>query len=478
MAVTKLLYMKDCGKGFPGKHLKAALDYISDADKTQGGRLIAGVNCRPGYAYEQMRDTKQKFGKTDKRQAYHLIISFQEGEIDADTAFEVTEKFVKEYLGDSYEAVYTVHDNTDHIHSHIVFNSVNFVDGRKYRYEKGDWERYIRPITERLCKEYGLSVFEFESEKVQSDEKIQEWDDSKNGPFVWSNMIRRDLDSCIVQAEDFLQFERLLTEKGYVIQKGKHLAVKPPGMGRYRRCKTLGEDYTESRIRERIKIENLSTYKVESFEEAERIVYSQILRGKRAKLTGLQKKYYSKLYRLGLLKRRPYSQAWKYKDDIRKMHKIQEQYLFLVNHDIESVEELQNKSQMLMQEKKACSNEKSKMYRAKKKCEELFEIRDSMETLYEREQAYQNGDEFFQEEHELWTKYEEQLKAQGYSYEEVIKLQEHYNGEIARLRKLELEVRKELRVVESLVKELDEVEREMEIKKEQEKKEVRTQPTR
>ena len=95
MAVTKLLYMKDCGKGFPGKHLKAALDYISDADKTQGGRLIAGVNCRPRYAYEQMRDTKQKFGKTDKRQAYHLIISFQEGEIDADTAFEVTEKFVK-----------------------------------------------------------------------------------------------------------------------------------------------------------------------------------------------------------------------------------------------------------------------------------------------------------------------------------------------------------------------------------------------
>ena len=118
------------------------------------------------------------------------------------------------------------------------------------------------------------------------------------------------------------------------------------------------------------------------------------------------------------------------------------------------------------------------MYRAKKKCEELFEIRDSMETLYEREQAYRNGDEFFQEEHELWTKYEEQLKAQGYSYEEVIKLQEHYNGEIARLRKLELEVKKELRVVESLVKELDEVERKMEIKKEQEKKEVRTQPSR
>lgn len=478
MAVTKLLYMKDCGSGFHGKHLKAALEYISDADKTQGGRLIAGVNCRPGYAYEQMKDTKKKFGKIDKRQAYHLIISFKENEIDPDTAFEVTEKFVREYLGDSYEAVYAVHDNTDHIHSHIVFNSVNFVDGRKYRYEKGDWERYIRPITERLCTEYGLSVFEFESEKVQSDEKIREWDDSKNGPFVWSNMIRRDLDACIVQAEDFLQFEKLLTEKGYVIQKGKHLAVKPPGMTRYRRCKTLGEDYTESRIRARIQTEQLSSYKTESFEEAERVVYSQIPRGHRAKLTGLQKKYYSKLYRLGLLKRRPYSKAWKYKDDIRMMHKIQEQYLFLINHDIESVAELQNKSQTLMQEKKNFSKEKSRMYRAKKKCEELFAITDSMEELYDREQAYQDGEDYFQKEHEAWSEYEAQLKEQGYSYEEVIKLQEHYNSEIARLRKLELEAKRELRVVESIVKELDEVEREIDIEKEQDKKEVRTQPSR
>lgn len=479
MAITKLLYMKDCGKSFHGKHLKAALDYISDADKTQGGRLIAGVNCRPDSAYEEMRETKKHFGKIDKRQAYHLIISFQEGEIDADTAFEVTEKFVKEYLGNSYEAVYAVHDNTAHIHSHIVFNSVSFADGRKYRYEKGDWERYIRPITERLCKEFGLSVFEFESEKVKSDEKIQEWDDSKNGPFVWSNMIRRDLDACIVQAENFAQFESLLLEKGYQIQKGKYLAVKPPGMARYRRCKTLGEDYTEARIKARIQTENLSTYRVETLEEAERVVYSQIPRGKRAKLSGLQKRYYARLYRLGLLKQKPYSQAWKYKDDIREMHRIQEQYLFLINHDIESVADLQAKSQILSQTKKSISKEKSKMYRAKKKCEELFEIADSMKNLYEREQAYQDGDAFFQREHEEWTAYETQLADKGYSYVEVLKLQEHYNSEIARLRKEEREASKEQCIAESLVKELDEAAKERELEqKEQERKEVRTQPVR
>ena len=476
MAISKILHMKDSGKSYHGKHLKRSIDYITDASKTQDGKLVGVINCLPDRIFEQMRATKNLFGKNEGRQGYHIVLSFKQGEADPDTAFEIAGKFALRYVGARYETVYSVHDNTDCVHAHVVWNSVSFVDGKKFHYKKGDWERDILPITNELCREYGLSVLEVDGERA-NDER-DEWNQRHTGNTTWNSMIKRDLDACILQASTFAEFQNLLTEKGYVCKEGKHFAVKPPGMGRYRRCKTLGEDYTESRIRERIKIENLSTYKVESFEEAERIVYSQIPRGKRAKLTGLQKKYYSKLYRLGLLKRRPYSQAWKYKDDIRKMHKIQEQYLFLVNHDIESVEELQNKSQMLMQEKKACSNEKSKMYRAKKKCEELFEIRDSMETLYEREQAYQNGDEFFQEEHELWTKYEEQLKAQGYSYEEVIKLQEHYNGEIARLRKLELEVRKELRVVESLVKELDEVEREMEIKKEQEKKEVRTQPTR
>ena len=125
MATSKILYMKDCGTAYHGKHLKVALDYIMDRDKTQDGRLVAGINCLPDMAYEQMKQTKKEFGKIDKRQAYHLIISFPEGEADADTVFELTGRFVKEYLGDRYEAVYAVHDNTAHIHAHIVFNNIS-----------------------------------------------------------------------------------------------------------------------------------------------------------------------------------------------------------------------------------------------------------------------------------------------------------------------------------------------------------------
>ena len=137
MAISKILYMKDCGNHFHGKHLKQSLDYVMNPEKTQNGRLVGGMNCQLDTAFKQMMDTKKDFGKVDKRQGYHLIISFKEGEVSPDTAYEITGRFVKEYLGQQYEAVYCVHDNTDHVHSHIIFNSVSFVDGRKYRYEKG-----------------------------------------------------------------------------------------------------------------------------------------------------------------------------------------------------------------------------------------------------------------------------------------------------------------------------------------------------
>lgn len=142
--------MKDCGGHFHGKHLKSSLEYILKPEKTQDGRLVGAINCQVDTAFEQMKETKRLFGKIDKRQGYHLILSFKENEVDPDTAMEITQKFVQEYLGKEYEAVYAVHDNTEHVHSHIVFNSVSFVSGKKYRYEKGDWARDIQPITNGL----------------------------------------------------------------------------------------------------------------------------------------------------------------------------------------------------------------------------------------------------------------------------------------------------------------------------------------
>ena len=455
MAISKILHMKDSGNSFHARHLKRALDYVMNPEKTQGGRLVGAINCQADMAFEQMMDTKKQFGKTDKRQGYHIILSFKEDEVEPDRAFEITQKFVAEYLGDAYEAVFVVHDNTDHVHSHIVFNSVSFVDGKKYRYEKGDWAKYIQPITNKLCQEYGLSIIDVEDgSKEKKHENYKDWSEYREGSFVWADMIKRDLDACILQANDFSGFLELLSEKGYEVKQGKYLAVRPQGMTRFRRCKTLGENYSQEAIVERIAKEDLSFYQSQNEERQAAIVKCYIKRYRRAKMSGLQKRYYAKLYRIGKLKKKPYSKVWKYKDDIRNMHKLQEQYLFLVRHKIESAEELVSVLDNLTDKKKEASKEKSKTYKAKERFKDIFDKAEQIRGLDDAESCYQSGDTFFEDEHNAWERLNTELLAQGYSVEEVESLRKKYESKYAQDCKAERAVSKELSLGRSIWKEL------------------------
>ena len=455
MAISKILNMKDCGGHFHGKHLKRSLDYVMNPEKTQDGRLVGAINCQVDSAFEQMKATKRKFGKVDKRQGYHIILSFKEDEVNPDTAFEITRRFVEEYLGKSYEAVYVVHDNTAHVHSHIVFNSVSFVDGKKYRYEKGDWAKYIQPITNKLCQEYGLSIIDVDDgSKEKEHESYKDWSEYREGSFVWADMIKRDLDSCILQAGNYEQFLELLSDKGYEVKQGKYLAVKPQGMTRFRRCKTLGDMYSDEAIRERIEKEDISFYREQQKEVQPVICKCKVRRYRRAKLSGLQKRYYAKLYRIGNLKKKPYSQVWKYKDDIRKMHKLQEEYLFLVNHDIHSAEELVSVISSLTDKRKEVSAEKSRIYKARERSRELFDIADDMKELEPAEKSFLQGDEFFTDEHLQWETLKQKLLSQGYSLEEVEALRKHYKEEYSQACAKERAVFKELNIGKSIWKSL------------------------
>ena len=455
MAISKILNMKDCGGHFHGKHLKRSLDYVMNPEKTQDGRLIGAINCQVDSAFEQMKATKRKFGKVDKRQGYHIILSFREDEVNPDTAFEITRRFVEEYLGKSYEAVYVVHDNTAHVHSHIVFNSVSFVDGKKYRYEKGDWAKYIQPITNKLCQEYGLSIIDVDDgNKEKEHESYKDWSEYREGSFVWADMIKRDLDSCILQAGNYEQFLELLSDKGYEVKQGKYLAVKPQGMTRFRRCKTLGDMYSDEAIRERIEKEDISFYREQQKEVQPVLCKCKVRRYRRAKMSGLQKRYYAKLYRIGKLKKKPYSQVWKYRDDIRKMHKLQEQYLFLVRHKIESAEELVSVLDNLTDKKKEASKEKSKTYKAKERFKDIFDKAEQIRELDDAESCYQSGDTFFEDEHNAWERLNTELLAQGYSVEEVESLRKKYESKYAQDCKAERAVSKELSLGRSIWKEL------------------------
>ena len=184
------------------------------------------------------------------------------------------------------------------------------------------------------------------------------------------------------------------------------------------------------------------------------IVKCYVKRYRRAKMSGLQKRYYAKLYRIGKLKKKPYSQVWKYRDDIRKMHKLQEQYLFLVRHKIESAEELVSVLDNLTDKKKEASKEKSKTYKAKERFKDIFDKAEQILGLDDAESCYQSGDTFFEDEHNAWERLNTELLAQGYSVEEVESLRKKYESKYAQDCKAERAVSKELSLGKSIWKEL------------------------
>lgn len=378
-----------------------------------------------------------------------------ENEVDSETAFEIIGRFAKEYLGNRYEAVYAVHDNTEHIHGHIIINSVSCRDGRKFRYEKGDWAKYIQPVTNRLCEEYGLSTISVENERAAPAGKYQEWNDFKDGKYVWGEMIKRDIDACILQAADFEMFVDMMEEKGYEVKQKKYLAILPPGMKRFRRCKFFGEAYTEEQIRQRIDRESLKDYREERAREKPRIVKcKRVTDIKRAQLSGLQKRYFAKLYRTGRLKKRPYSQAWKYRDEIRKLHRYHEQYMFLVKNDIHSLVELVAASGSLEEKRTESAKERSRFYKERSRYNPLFAIADKMKALEPAENSYRQGDVYFKEEHLQYGEYAEELAKEGFSFDEVEALREHYRAGAAEIRERAKVVSDSLRIANGILAEL------------------------
>lgn len=464
MAISKILSIKSCGAGYAGKHLKQALDYIMAPEKTGRGQLIGSLNCQKEQVYEQMRQTKEQFGKTDKRQGYHLIISFVEGETDVNTAFEVIGRFAKEYLGKDYETLYAVHDNTAHIHGHIIFNSVSFRNGLKYRYQKGDWAKQIQPITNRLCEEYGLSTIELSEDKARLVKEYREWEGNRNRNSVWGDMIKRDIDAAVIQASTYESFLSILSQMGYEIKnpyrtEGKYLAIKPMGMSRFWRCHSLGENYTEERIHERIRKESLSSYEKTKAVRETRIVWCRVKYYKRAKLSGIQKVYFSRLYRTGLLRKRPYSKAWQYRDDIRKMQKLQEDYLFLARHNISSPEDIRQTAEQMADRKKEISKEKSRIFRERARLKPLFDMAAELTDLKECENCFRRGESLFEQEHIRYAGLSEQLKKEGYRAEQLSELKEYYRGQIEQIREREKTIAKEERIAARILAELMDEER-------------------
>lgn len=324
MAITKILYIDGVDQGNPAKHLKQALNYIQNPDKTEERVLVGSINCLPETAFEQMMETKQIFGKTDKRQGYHIIISFPPGEATEEQAFEITRRFAEEFLGEKYEVVYSVHTDKEHKHGHIVWNSVDMQTGRKYEYKKGDWKYKIQPITNKLCEEYGLSIMPAEYSKEPKNLPRKEWEFEQ----TFKEMILRDAKFCASYAGSMEHFEFLMKRLGYDFKKNEYLTVKMPGRKSYHKLEKMDEMFTQEQFGYAMKF----SYKMIPYYYSKNPIYY-----KRSNMTSFQKKYYRKIYRLRMIEqKRFYVGSAKYAKDLCELQRLQDEYLLICKNHIET----------------------------------------------------------------------------------------------------------------------------------------------
>ena len=329
MAITKILNIKESEGRNPASHLKNALEYIQNPDKTEECVLVGGINCLPDTAFEQMEETKNIFHKTGKRQGYHVIISFSpEEKVTAEQAMYVLEHFAKDVLGDDYEAVYAVHTDREHMHGHLIWNSVSMTTGKKYNSPKSNWKNHLQPITNKYCDELGLSIMPAEYSRNPKNISRDKWEKEMS----MKEIILRDAKMCAYAAGNVEHFKYLMKRLGYVFKKDAWMEVQAPGFRYYHKLAKLDEMFSEETLRHHVDMPWMS----------KPYFYSSDIRGlHKANLSTYQKKFYAKLYRLRIVEQKRFAVGGaKYTEDLKRFHQLQDEYLLIVNNDIKSVVDL------------------------------------------------------------------------------------------------------------------------------------------
>ena len=243
MAVTKI-------KAIRGT-LSKAIAYILNPEKTDEKLLVSSYGCASETAareFEWTRKIAEQKGMNPVRIiARHVIQSFEIGEVTPELAHEIGKQFADEILGGKYEYVLTTHIDKDHVHNHLIFNAVDFVDYHAYKSYKRIYYD-MREVSDRLCKENGLSVIPPSQNKGMG---YKEYTEAKRGTS-WKQKLKQTIDRLIITAKDYDDFLRLMQEAGYEIKTGKYISFRAEGQERFTRSKTIGENYTEERIKERI----------------------------------------------------------------------------------------------------------------------------------------------------------------------------------------------------------------------------------
>nr|WP_305136069.1 relaxase/mobilization nuclease domain-containing protein [uncultured Schaedlerella sp.] len=378
-------YIKDkkktAQKAENARSLEEAVDYAMNREKTERPAYEDSIGCTCNSAFADMVATKKRFHKLDGVQGYHLIQSFAAGEVTPELAHLIGQELAEQLLKGRFEAVITTHLNTTHCHNHIVFNSVSMVDGRKYHSNEKSYYEEIRKISDGLCVKYGLSVIPENGSKGKS---YAQWQAEKDGRPTWRTAIRMDIREAVQESFTWKQFLVQMEHKGYEWKLDrKYPALKAPGMERFVRLKSLGTNYTEEKIQEWIlkpkEIKHTRSTQPGLREWSKKQGSKSAV--PRRKLTGLQALYYSYLYQMGVLKKRPPRIPGVLREDIRRLDKRVEQMEFLQKHGITTREQLAAFQMPREQQMVSLLKERRRLYRREPDSPRIGEITEQLKKL-------------------------------------------------------------------------------------------------
>lgn len=401
MAITKLLRIKECKGRKKSAHLKNTIAYVCREDKTEGGLWIGGnAGLHPERIYQTILKNKESWGKEGGTQAFHYVLSFPpDCGVDEATAFQITEEFCTALLGGNYLHLFAVHNDKAHLHTHVIFDSVSNVDGYKFHSPRGDWQKRIQPITDKLCATYRLPTLSYEPGGDRAGRDYGTWrTDQKQGvkrKYTNFDIIRDDIDEAIDKSESYEAFLSYLRADHYKISRdGTYLSLQRYGNSSTVRTGRLGRGYSKTEIIARLsdkKLEgNISNrYKTYGDRAAMRdIIYAKTVRSPGWKMTPLQKQFYQRWNNTFFI-RKPgrMPQRWMYKDDILQVETLADAIRYMVDHDIGSIDDLQKRADVLTDEENALQRELSVMQTKyyKQKSNVALKKYEKVKAAYEKE---------------------------------------------------------------------------------------------
>ncbi len=379
MAVTKILARKG--------PLADGINYILNEEKTDA-LLTVHLNCDPGREVREMLDTKRAYGKMDGVQYYHVIQSFKPGEVTPELALEIAREFVEEHLP-GFETVISVHVDKEHIHAHLIFNSVNADTGRKYHSNTQTYYKQLRAASDRLCREHGLSVImEGTSSKAVS---YIEWLRQSKGQPTFRSMLEADLRTAIEDANDLGHFFMLMEHMGWEISHGNRLGFRLRGQDRFMIPGRKNPLFTEDGILAAIQ-GNLSAIEAgQRLPSAYRVPYRPYK--KHPKYTGFLALYVHYLYVLGKIEKRQYPPRMtpQLRKEVIRFERCREQFAFLRENNISIQEDMTAFQARTEDTLTGLMKQRTILNVRKKKRRSLYDALADVETLAEARQLYGEG---------------------------------------------------------------------------------------